>query len=1132
MHLCRMKGACPEWCWLRALLGVLVMESDDWKLIRAWQEGAQEAFTELVRRHLPLVHAAARRQLGDAHLVDDVAQAVFLLLARKATSLPRSTVLPGWLFNTTRLVVRHTIRSESRRRQRELLAASMDANPTSTPSPDASWDRAGTALDEALAQLAAPDRDALLLRFTEGRNHREVGVALGIGEEAARKRVDRALERLRVRLAGAGIPFATVTLSAFLQDRLAAAPTSGLVERIAGAASGDPLGHPLVEAVVAAEQQARWVQWGAVATGVAVCMTGFVAWLGGPGFSAASGSRSQAAGAALADPVPQVAPVPDPASSSIADTALPFRTNAVPFLLRVVAGPESRPVAGARVVANYVVGSSWIPLSGLHTGADGLCAVPIPAEGLGRLDVAADSPGLGTRSFKWIRNWGTPRPANYILRLQPGVTIGGVVLGTNGAPLAKTEVNIAYNNGDSYRDDPELAMERPGYVRSVSAGFTDATGRWTFASVPPDIANFQIELFHPDHAPTSFHVQPPVPADREPWALLLRQQFTNRMEVGHSLAGVVVDPDGQPLPGVHVSALDYLTNGVTGADGSFLLRPIQPELFMVSLWARGFAMQSVRMEQDQPPQRIVMERAGRIRMRVVTDNGNPIAGAHVQLIDAGLDPEVNWAWSSDGEGRIDWDSTPPSGAFRFYVSAPGFQTQREVRLVVSEEESVIVMDAAPMAEFLVTDAETGLPVPSFKVIPGARRGRDSELTLVPYRFDVSASRVGQDGELRFELMELLDPLFQIEADGYLPVIADPGPPGPDGNARVECRLKPVRDADRIRGRVLDASGRPVRDAEVALTTLSNSIEVHQGRLGSDHARMIRRTDAEGFFELRPQTDGVWVVAAHASGFGRVRVRGGVNQDLILQPLGSIEGRWLDGGGRPVTGRQVSLGSAVSYPGGYALSPMMFTSQTGEDGRFAFDAIPPGRWRLQALPQLLGTVGPTSDSLPMVECVEIVPGSRIEGFELGRPLPGAVTVTGRFVSPVEGPLGDWRPLLNHASLRTLVSRRTPPGELPVDQRRAWMVDWSDSREAFEAACDEREYPLRVAADGTFEAHQVPPGEYRLLCIVIGGGGTLKKLGELESRPWSASIQTNVVIGVPADGSRNVVELGGFEVKIRR
>lgn len=1129
------------------------MEPDDWNLIRDWQGGAQEAFTELVRRHLPLVLASARRQLPDPHLAEDVAQAVFLLLARKAPSLPSSTVLPGWLFNTTRLVVRHTLRSETRRRQRENLAAAMNPNPTSTPSPDPSWDRASAVLDEALAQMAAADRDALLLRFTEGRNHREVGVALGIGEEAARKRVDRAMERLRVRLAGAGITFATLTLTSFLQDRLSAAPVEGLAQQIAGAAMGDPLANPVVQLVVAAEQKARWMQWGAVAAGVAVCVTGAVAWVGVPGFGADSGSAMQTAGSTAASTAAPARPDSvSAAGGAVGAVGLPFPTNAVPFLLRVVAGPDSRPVAGARVVAHYVVGSSWIPLSGMQTGADGLCAVPIPAADLGRLDVAADSPGLGTRSFKWVISWGTPRPANYTLRLQPGVAIGGVVLGTNGAPLANTEVTIAYNNGDSGWDDPELSAELPGYVRSVSAGVTDATGRWAFRSVPPDIQHFQVELFHPDHAPTSFHVQPPVPSDRELWSRLGLQQQTNRMEVGHALAGIVVDGQGRPLSGVHVSNQDYLTNGVTGADGSFLLRPIRPELFKVSLWARGYAIQSVRMTPDQPPQRIVMERAGRIRARVVTADGSPIAGAHVHLLDTGLDPGVNWAWSSDADGHVEWDSAPPSGGHRFYVAAPGYQTKHEVPLPVSDEESVITLDAAPMAEFLVTDADTGLRVRSFKVIPGARQGGDSDLTVVPHRFDISASRVGQNGELRMELAELLDPLFQIESDGYLPVIANPGPPGPDGNARVECRMKPLRDADRIRGRVVDASGRPVRDAEVAMTTMSNFIEVQQGKLNSDQARFIRRTDAEGRFELRPQPDGVWVVATHASGFARARVGSSGVQELVLQPLGRIAGRYLDLEGRPMAGRQVNLANPVPYAGCPALSSMMFSVRADADGGFAFDGVPPGRWLIHGYPLAPGTTAAVSDFLPVSECVEVEPGSRVDGIELGRLKPGTVTLRGRFLSPVEAPLGDWKLLVNSATLHPIVSKPAPPSGLSVAGQRSWMLDWWETAEAFGIACVERDYPLRVGSDGSFEAHGVPPGEYRLQCIVLGGEGTLqaqrelarryglpggnaaapKYADELDGRPWSASIQTNIIIRAGTGAAGQVVPIGDFQPQIRR
>jgi len=248
------------------------------------------------------------------------------------------------------------------------------------------------------------------------------------------------------------------------QDRLAAAPAPGLVERIAEAALGDPLAHPIVKALVAAEQQVRWVQWGAVGAGVAACLTGLVVWLGVPGFTTASEFRSRAAGVTSLASTTAALPAASPSmvDAGLPLAGLPFRTNAVPFLLRVVAGPESRPVAGARVFAHYVIGADWIPLSGLQTDADGLCSVPLPAGNLARLDVAADRPGFGTRSFKWMTQWGTPRPANYILRLQPGTAIGGVVLGTNGAPLAYTAVTIAYNNSDSNWDDPELAVGRPG----------------------------------------------------------------------------------------------------------------------------------------------------------------------------------------------------------------------------------------------------------------------------------------------------------------------------------------------------------------------------------------------------------------------------------------------------------------------------------------------------------------------------------------------------------------------------------------------------------------------------------------------------------------------------------------------
>ena len=151
--------------------------------------GSEAAFSLLVKRHVGFVHAVARRQLNDDALAADVAQAVFLLLARKAGSFGSRSVLVGWLFRTTRFVASRALRAEIRRQRREQQAVSMQELHSSDPH----WNRLSPELDEAVARLGETDRNALLLRFAEGRNHREVGAALGLSEEAAKKRVNRAL---------------------------------------------------------------------------------------------------------------------------------------------------------------------------------------------------------------------------------------------------------------------------------------------------------------------------------------------------------------------------------------------------------------------------------------------------------------------------------------------------------------------------------------------------------------------------------------------------------------------------------------------------------------------------------------------------------------------------------------------------------------------------------------------------------------------------------------------------------------------------------------------------------------------------------------------------------------------------
>jgi len=182
--------------------------NDDMALVREYAACQSErAFEEVVSRYLNLVYSSALRQVGDPHLAEDVTQAVFIILARKAKSLSEKTILSGWLYRTTRFTSADALKIQRRRQMRE-QEAYMEAatHPTQT---DAAWEQVSPILDEAMAQLRDQDRDALVLRFFENKSLREVGMAMGLEERAAQKRVARGLEKLRAFLAKRG-----VTLSA------------------------------------------------------------------------------------------------------------------------------------------------------------------------------------------------------------------------------------------------------------------------------------------------------------------------------------------------------------------------------------------------------------------------------------------------------------------------------------------------------------------------------------------------------------------------------------------------------------------------------------------------------------------------------------------------------------------------------------------------------------------------------------------------------------------------------------------------------------------------------------------------------------------------------------------------------
>jgi RNA polymerase sigma factor (sigma-70 family) len=208
---------------------------DDATLLRRYAETRSESdFAELVRRHLNLVYSAALRQVnGDTHLAQDTTQLVFTDLARKAGALTGHRVLAGWLFTSTRFAAAKLVRGEQRRRTREQEAELMQESDSPAP---LDWERVRPVLDEALADLDERDREAILLRYLEGQDYASVGAKLALSDNAARMRVDRAVDKLRGLLARRGVTSTATALSLALANQAVVAAPAGLAATVTGAA--------------------------------------------------------------------------------------------------------------------------------------------------------------------------------------------------------------------------------------------------------------------------------------------------------------------------------------------------------------------------------------------------------------------------------------------------------------------------------------------------------------------------------------------------------------------------------------------------------------------------------------------------------------------------------------------------------------------------------------------------------------------------------------------------------------------------------------------------------------------------------------------------------------------------------
>ena len=212
------------------------MMTDDMELARAYARNhSEEAFATLVSRHVNLVYSVALRQVHDTHLAEEVTQAAFIILARKAGALGAKTILSAWLCRTAQYAAADALKTQ-RRRQRREQEMHMETD-FSQAEPEATvWTDIAPLLDTAMGQLGEKDHSAIVLRFFEGKDLKQVGAALGVSPNAAKTRVSRALEKLRGFFTKRGITLSAAALAGAVSAHSVQAAPIGLATSVTAAA--------------------------------------------------------------------------------------------------------------------------------------------------------------------------------------------------------------------------------------------------------------------------------------------------------------------------------------------------------------------------------------------------------------------------------------------------------------------------------------------------------------------------------------------------------------------------------------------------------------------------------------------------------------------------------------------------------------------------------------------------------------------------------------------------------------------------------------------------------------------------------------------------------------------------------
>ncbi len=677
--------------------------------------------------------------------------------------------------------------------------------------------------------------------------------------------------------------------------------------------------------------------------------------------------------------------------------------------------------------------------------------------GVSVLDLGASIPDylrihVSRERYVWqdvtLRNRGGEKlPETVRFALEKGVVIGGVVQDSDGYPIEGATVE-SYSISDQQYQQPcaIVRIER----------MTDAQGRWrSGANVPREIDHLWFKVRHPDFADDGFEMPDDFGLDD-----LRAERAVMVLDKGLAVGGRVTDMAGNPIAGAKLLAgEDYSARDWTQTDeaGHFEFRHLRPlnRSFLLTVQAPRFAPQRKELasEKDLAPVEFVLEPARLLIGRVVDGAGRPVEGAYVGSGDWNGWRTVKWQGRTDAGGLFIWDY-PPLDAVEVRISKSGYR-EVERQVVADDLEQIFVLARPTTIKGSVTDSETGQMVSRFKVTPGAHWRSGSNAT-----WQESSAKWFTDGRYSYTFSgDASAYAVRIDADGYVPFES----PFVDAN-EVEVTLDiALAKGQGPSGYVFDANALPVQGAEVFW---EKNIYIRDGQMVNRRYRVYVKTDRDGRFTFRPEDRKDPLVALCDQGIGIALYEDFARDAIItLTPWARVKGE-LRIGTRLVVKKQLQLMGQDRLPGD--IQPTVNETTTDEQGRFVFERVYPGEFRLYN------------------QTYEVLPGQTLE-LHLGGT---GRTVRGELALPIPSDV-PIRADLNLTTMSVPIpfdKYPKPPGyeQMSPGEVEAWLQRFGRSAEGQAyAAWLQETYPqttrsLRVEIDerSTFHVDNVEPGVYAL------------------------------------------------------